>query len=305
MKILLIGGTGMLGRSFCKQIRDRKYEITALVRSADKARLLEQFGVKVVSGSILDPANLLKNLPGHEVVINCASAIPRKNKTNARDWELNDQIRIQGTANLLRAIGDRDVFYCQAGIAFLYGDHKGEWVDESTVTYPNAITSSASEMERQFAEAGNGLRGASFRFSAFYHQEAWHTQYMIHELKKRRVPIIGDGTFYWNLIHADDAAAAIMTVLDNKERIQGREIINVSDGVPVQCKDMLGYLAKLLGVHEPTRIPQFVAKIVLGSDSFEILTASYRCNTEKIGKFGWRPQYHSYREGFASIMPYF
>ncbi len=303
MRVILVGGTGVLGRSFCRQFQGRVGEVTAIVRDLEKGRVLEQLGVRVIPGSILSPDSLEGSLPGHDAVINFASSIPRKNKSNPRDWEVNDQLRIQGTSNLLKAIGNRSIFYCQAGIAFLYGDHKGNWVDETDPTYPNAITRSAGEMEKQFIEADlDGLRGASFRFSAFYHPEAWHTQFMIHELRKRRVPIIGDGTFFWNLIHVDDAAAAVITVLRNMDQIQDKEIINVSDGQPVQCKDMLNCVANLLDVHEPIRIPQFVARIVLGAEEFEILTASYRCRTERIKALGWQPQFASYREGFESVL---
>lgn len=303
MRVLLVGGTGVLGRSFCRQFHGLHGEVTAIARDLEKGRVLEQLGVRVIPGSILSPDSLKESLPGHDAVINFASAIPRKNKSSPRDWELNDQLRIQGTSNLLKAIGSRSIFYCQAGIAFLYGDHKGNWVDETAPVYPNAITRSAGEMEKQFIETVlDEMRGASFRFSAFYHQEAWHTQFMIHELRKRRVPIIGDGTFFWNLIHVDDAAAAVIAVLRNMDQIRGREIINISDGEPVQCKDMLNYVANLLGVHEPIKIPQFVARIVLGAEEFEILTASYRCKTEKIKAMGWRPQFASYRKGFESIL---
>ena len=302
MKILLIGGTGLLGRSFCKQYRGSNGQITAIVRNLEKGRMLESFGVDVVPGSILDRDSLSRALPGHDVILNFASAIPRKNKSSARDWEMNDQLRVQGTHNLLESIRNQPAFYCQAGIAFLYGDHKGKWVDESSVTNPNAITRSAGEMERQFLESHRDLNGVSFRFSAFYHEEAWHTQYMIHELRKRRVPIIGDGTFFWNLIHVDDAAAAVITVLENMDQIQNREIVNVSDGEPVQSQEMLNHLAHLLGVHEPTKIPQFIARIVLGTEGYEVLTASYRCKTDKIRALGWKPRYNSYREGFASIL---
>ena len=302
MKILLIGGTGVLGRCFCKRYQ-RKEDITAIVRNPEKGRVLKDLGVNVVPGSILNPASLKENLLDQDVVLNFASAIPRKNRSTARDWETNDQLRVQGTANLLEAIGTKSVFYCQAGIAFLYGDHGDAWVDESSPVYPNGITRSAEKMECLFREfPHNSMRGVSFRFAAFYHPEAWHTQFMIHELRKRRVPILGDGSFYWNLIHGDDAASAVISVLENKDRVQGREIVNVADGQPVQSKEMLIYLADLLKVHAPTRIPQFVAKIVLGEDSFEVLTASYRCNIEKIQAFGWHPQYASYREGFGSVL---
>jgi nucleoside-diphosphate-sugar epimerase len=303
MRILLVGGTGVLGRSFCR-LYPNKADITAIVRSPEKGRVLEQLGVEVREGSILDPASLEKSLSNHEVVLNFASAIPQKSRSTVRDWETNDQLRVQGTSNLLAAIGSKPVFYCQAGIAFLYGDHDGAWVDETSGVCSNGITRSAEEMEHLILNfPHSGMRGVSFRFAAFYHPEAWHTQYMIHELKKRRVPIIGDGSFFWNLIHADDAASAVITILQKRDQISGREIMNISDGEPVLCREMLHHLADLLQVHAPIRIPQFIARIILGEEGFEVLTASYRCKVDKLRSFGWLPRYPSFREGFASVIP--
>ncbi|KAF7791734.1 hypothetical protein EIP86_002758 [Pleurotus ostreatoroseus] len=63
--ILFLGATGYIGGSVLTRLLARpdadKYEIIALVRSADKARKLETFGVKTVLGSIKD-VHLLESL---------------------------------------------------------------------------------------------------------------------------------------------------------------------------------------------------------------------------------------------------
>ena len=75
MKILLIGATGVLGRSFCKLApQNDNVEITAMVRTPEKAEVLESYGVKIIPGSILSPDSIRNALKGKDVVLNFASA---------------------------------------------------------------------------------------------------------------------------------------------------------------------------------------------------------------------------------------
>lgn len=305
MKILLIGGTGVLGQSFCRQGVQRGYQVTALARTADKAEILHHYGVETVPGSILDSDSIRAALPGHDVVLNFASAVPRKLKPSAEDWSLNDLVRIQGTTNILESLPPDNIFYCQSGIAFVYGDHQAEWVDETSTVHPNRFTGSARITEEKFLHSTHpGLHGVSFRFSLFYHQDAWHTQAMVHEMRKRRFPVLGDGDYYWNLVHVDDAAAAVLAAIENREEITGREIMNVVDDQPVLCREFLDHLARLLDVHEPTRIPLFVARLALGTDTVDSVTASFRCGNEKLRTLGWRPAFHSFREGLPAVLQF-
>jgi nucleoside-diphosphate-sugar epimerase len=301
MKILLIGATGVLGRSFCKLAPQKEdLEITAMVRTPEKAEVLEPYGVQVIQGSILNPDSISHALVGKDVVLNFASAIPRKLKPAHHDWDMNDRIRTQGTLNLLEQAND--VFYCQAGVVFLYGDHHGEWIQEDSPVFPGRFARTSYEMEQMFLNAKNNISGVSFRFSLIYHATAWHTQAMLKELSKRRFPIVGDGRYYWNMIHAEDAAEAVWTILANKNQIHDREIVVVSDDVPVTCSEFLSYLCHLLGVDEPTRIPNKIAKLALGNEIVETLTASFRCKTDKMKSFGWKPAFPSFREGFQSLL---
>jgi nucleoside-diphosphate-sugar epimerase len=304
MKILLIGGTGILGKSFCRLgVQYPHARITALLRTPENGALLRNLGIEIVQGDILQPESLQKAIQGQDVVLNFASAIPRKLKPSNRDWELNDRIRIEGTSNVLNQFGNNDVFYCQAGVVFLYGDHQGAWVDEDSSIFPGIYTHSSHQMEQMFLTAKHAMRGVSFRFSLFYHPEAWHTQTMLKELSKRRFPIIGDGNYYWNMIHAEDAAAAVWKILNEREKIKNREILIVSDDQPVTCGDFLNHLCNLLKTAEPTRIPKKIAKFALGSDIVETLTASFRCKTEKIKNLGWKPAFPSFKEGFNNLLP--
>lgn len=302
MKVLIIGGTGILGKTFLRLMNPDSYQITVLTRNPSS---LEQSDprVRVLSGNVLDRSTMMAVGRSMDAVLNFTSAVPKKLKTTAEDWLENDELRTAGIRNVLDAIGDSDCFYCQSGMSLVYGDHGGDPVDETSEIRPSVLTKSTESMEQLFLNASaKSLRGVSFRFSAFYHQDAWHTRAMVHELSNRRLPIIGDGEYYWNLIHVEDAARAVLKVLESQHKVSGREIMNVSDDEPVKSKDFLITLAHLLSVPEPIKMPLFIARMALGADAIEVLTASHRCVTSRIRSFDWAPQFPTYREGFSSIV---
>ena len=66
-KILVLGATGGTGRLIVSQALARGYDVTALVRSPDKARDLE--GAKLVAGDARDEAALRKAVKGQDAVV--------------------------------------------------------------------------------------------------------------------------------------------------------------------------------------------------------------------------------------------
>ncbi|MCS3728032.1 NAD(P)-dependent oxidoreductase [Bradyrhizobium betae] len=66
-KILVLGATGATGRLIVSQAVARGYDVTALVRSADKARDLE--GAKLIIGDARDAAALREALRGRDAVV--------------------------------------------------------------------------------------------------------------------------------------------------------------------------------------------------------------------------------------------
>lgn len=66
-KILVLGGTGGTGRHIVAQALARGYEVTALVRSPEKASDLK--GITLVTGDVRDEGVLRKAMKGHDAVI--------------------------------------------------------------------------------------------------------------------------------------------------------------------------------------------------------------------------------------------
>jgi len=80
-KILVLGATGGTGRLIVQQALAQGYEVTAMVRSAEKGR--ELVGAKLVIGDARDEAALRQALTGQDAVVSALGtpASPRKEVT--------------------------------------------------------------------------------------------------------------------------------------------------------------------------------------------------------------------------------
>jgi uncharacterized protein YbjT (DUF2867 family) len=94
MKVLVVGATGTLGRQIVRRALDEGHEVRCLVRSAQRAGFLREWGVDLVRGNLTKPEMLPPALEGVDAVIDAATARPSESVKEV-DW--------QGKVNLIQA----------------------------------------------------------------------------------------------------------------------------------------------------------------------------------------------------------
>jgi farnesol dehydrogenase len=115
MRLFITGATGYLGRELLEALLARQHDITALVRSPQRAAGLPE-GVRAVQGSIEDPESYRRALPGHDVFVHAAALV----KMWRRDRREFDRVNVDGTENAIRAAsgaGLRKIVYVSSFIA--------------------------------------------------------------------------------------------------------------------------------------------------------------------------------------------
>lgn len=73
MKVMVTGATGFVGGRLVRQLLDRGDQVTALVRSPDRARHFAERGARLVSGDLADVAAIADAVQGQELIIHAAA----------------------------------------------------------------------------------------------------------------------------------------------------------------------------------------------------------------------------------------
>jgi nucleoside-diphosphate-sugar epimerase len=105
MKYFLTGATGFIGGRLARQLLEAGHEITALVRSPEKAQDLVQLGVSLCQGDVTDKDSMRAPMKGVDGVFHVAGWY----KIGTRDKSPGQKINVDGTRNVLELMKELDI----------------------------------------------------------------------------------------------------------------------------------------------------------------------------------------------------
>ena len=110
MKIFVAGATGVIGRRIIPLLVEGGHDVVGMSRSAERARSLEDYGVRGVVADVYDTERLRRLLADEkpEIVIHELTDIPHELEPGhtIEQFAANRRMRIEGTRNLVEAARD-------------------------------------------------------------------------------------------------------------------------------------------------------------------------------------------------------
>jgi nucleoside-diphosphate-sugar epimerase len=298
MRVFVAGGAGVLGRRLVKQLVARGHQVTATTTGQAKLGLLERLGAEAVVMDGLDARSVGEAVGSArpDVIVHQMTAISGKPDIKHFDrwFATTNRLRTEGTDHLLAAAQATGVSHVVAqSYAAWNGIREGGWVKTEDDPLDPTSTGQGAAAIRHLEEVVLAAGGAVLRYGAFYGPGATDDQ--VELIRKRQYPIVGSGDGHMSWIHLDDAAAA--TVLAVEQRQRG--VFNIVDDEPAPAREWLPYLAACAGAKPPLRIPVWLAKPLAGRTAVAMMTEGRAFSNAKAKReLGWRPRYSSWREGF-------
>jgi nucleoside-diphosphate-sugar epimerase len=271
--------------------------------------MLDELGAVPVVADALDPDQVAEAVGGArpEVIVHQLTAIGSLDPRHFdRDFAPTNRLRTEGTDHLLsagQAVGVRR-FVAQSYGAWWYVRTGGPVKSEEDPLDPTP----AREMRESWAavrhleEAVLGARwteGIVLRYGSFYGPGTSMASdgEQSELIRRRRLPLVGDGGGVWSFIHIADAAEATVAAVEHGRR----GVYNVVDDDPAPVAEWLPALAQELGAKKPMRVPVFIGRLFAGETGVVMMTdARGASNAKAKRELGWRPAHPSWRQGFTA-----
>jgi nucleoside-diphosphate-sugar epimerase len=308
MRIFVAGATGALGRRLVPLLVERGHQVTAMTRTAGKAAGLRAAGAEPVVADALDREAVLRAVTAArpEVVVHQLTALASTTSMRRFDqgFALTNRLRTEGTDHLLaaaRAAGARR-FVAQsfAGWPFARVGGPVKTEDDPLDPDPPAELRRTLDAIRHLEAAvlgAEGIEGVVLRYGGFYGPgtSAGEGGYLLEDLRRRRIPIVGAGTGVWSFVHIDDAAAATAAAVERG----APGVYQIVDDDPAPVAEWLPALAAAVGAPPPRRVPVWLARLVAGEHVVVLMTEARGASNAKARReLGWRPVWRSWRQGF-------
>ncbi len=287
---VVVFGAGYVGGAFARACRERGYAVECLTRNAETAAGLEAEGIRCIQARLDSDAWPAQIEPSADWVLNAVSSAGGGLEGYRRSY-------LEGARAIAEWASRGEIgALVQLSSSSVYSDHDGGWVSESDATAWNPAAEILLESEA-IALATQAERVRVLRLSGIYGP---HRHLYLDKLREGQRVFPGDGSAYLNLIHRDDAVAAIFAAFENSAPLES-PIFNICDGSPTPKQNIVAWLARQLDLPEarfdPTSQPQRQRP---GSQS---KPPNRRVSAQRANEIlKWQPQYPDYQAGFKPLL---
>ncbi|GAB3589140.1 epimerase [Hymenobacter daeguensis] len=300
MKVLITGGTGLIGSRLAEMLIDSGYEVALLSREPAKNSHFQSFRWDPQAGTIDEAA-----VPYADYIVSLAGASVSDGKwTDERKHDIMTS-RLGGLALLVRELakpGHHVQAVISASAIGIYGDAGDQLVTEET---PPALPTNdfladvANQWELAAAPiAALGIRTVIPRIGVVLSTAGGALPQIAKPVKLGAGAALGSGKQYMSWIHLDDICRLFIAMLEDPA---WRGTYNAVAPYPATNQAFTEVLAEVL--HRPLilpKVPAFGLKLAMGEMS-EIVLASQRVSAQKVLAQGFTFEYPKLREALEAL----
>ena len=264
LNILIIGGTGFIGRTLSRALIDAGYTVVVISRSPSLNSSL-MHGVHSVQVDVLIPGQWQELIPDFDALINLAGvSIFQRWTAHGKQEILNS--RIIAVSNIIDALrmrrGKTHQLLSVSGVGY-YGFRGDEILDEDNPPGSDFLAQIAARWETEVEQVKElGIRAVIFRLGHVLGNQGGVLPKLLTLAKLHLASYWGSGKQWISWIHEDDLARAILFLIENPAIVGP---VNVTAPNPVRNRAMMQLLAEIARkiVLVPP-IPEIILRLLIG-----------------------------------------
>lgn len=269
MKILITGGSGMIGQELSKTLISKGYKVSWLSRSEDLNASIPKFGWDINQG-LIDPTAFEMV----DVVIHLAGKNIGSGRWTSKFKKEILHSRVASTTLLMNTINKLDtppkMVICASAIGY-YGDTGNEWVDEDSSGGDDFLAHVVKKWEEAM-DLCKASKLIKLRLGVVLNKNGGALPKMTMPIKLGLGSNLGNGKQWISWISLNDIIALVEHVI-NDDTPAG--IYNAVSPFPITNEQLMKRIAKYY--HRPTflpGIPKIVLKLLLGESSALVLNSN-------------------------------
>ena len=306
MKVIITGGSGLIGRALTESLTQEGHEAVILSRNPENVSFLPD-GAQAVAwdgktaagwGELVEDTNAIVNLAGESIAGD--GFIPSR-WTEERKGRIR-QSRIdagEAIVSALQAATNKPEVIIQSSAVGYYGPHTDELIDEHYPSGDDYLASVCVDWEAATTPVEElGVRRAIIRTGLmFTHEGGIFTRLQL-PFKLFAGGPMGSGKQYYSWIHMLDGINAIRFLINNTEA-QGA--FNLTAPNPVTSREFGKTLGKVMGRPSAIPVPAFAMKLAMGEVSMTALEGQ-RVIPKHLLDLGFEFKYPDLEEALLEIV---
>jgi nucleoside-diphosphate-sugar epimerase len=291
MRVFLTGGTGYVGSAIRDALVRAGHEVTAVVRTPEKARLVTAEGARAIVADLAAPATYRTAADAHDVLVHAA-------ETKPAERQAVDRIAID---TLLAAAheGRRPrLFVYTSGVWVLGNTPRPAGEDAPVDPVPHVAWRPGHE-RLVLDSAANGLRTIVVRPGIVFGGQGGIVGDLLKDASNGLIRVIGDGTNRWPLVYDRDLGDLYVRLIASAD---ASGIYHANDEGDERVNDIVEDIAEHMPVRPDVRhMPIKEARLKLGPKA-DALALDQVVRSARARALGWAPTLRSVSGNVPRLM---
>lgn len=301
MRVIITGGTGLIGRAVAADLLRDQHEVIVLSRRPAQHQSQMPPGVRLETWDGRSAAGWGALVDGADAIINLAGAGIADERWSRKRKELIVQSRVQAAqavVEAVRAAPRKPAVVLQASAVGYYGPRQDEMVVEASPAGQDFLAQVAQEWEKAVAPIrASGVRLIIMRTGLVLSREGGALPQLLRPFKFMAGGPMGSGEQWYSWIHITDQVRAMRFLLENPH---AEGVYNLTAPAPVTNQVFANTLGHVLERPSLLPTPAIALKLMLGEMSTMVLDGQ-RVIPERLHKAGFQFRYSTLEHALRDL----